>query len=315
MPFGLKTAPWDEKAPDMEDLNKMKKQLDAIMEGSPPHVIALHAHWKALHLPTEFLESNDYKVSPVFWHKTDQNVVGDPTDLTFAVECMLLGIKKSQNKAENRSNMSRNPTERHNVITGPAIHTMRKATDGTVINPHEKPDYVSAWVAERWTVPHDWVIVVGGGAGGDARGFVRKGCNVVILETDPEQCRDLERQFATLWAKDEEARLAKEAESEKPVAVDMPFEEEEEKAAVKQCPTCGSIKADRTVHVCTQCSLPCCSACILDLKTVDAGEDALVDNPEFYMHNRDCWDAYSAAMNETTGAFVVFAPFFFDLLC
>jgi hypothetical protein len=99
----------------------------------------------------------------VFWYKTDQNVVGAPHDLTFAVEVMLLGIKRSREDGENRCKLDNNPTKRHNIIMGPAIHTMRKDTHGTVINAHEKPDYVSGWVAERWLMPFDWVIVIGGG--------------------------------------------------------------------------------------------------------------------------------------------------------
>jgi hypothetical protein len=300
MPFGLKTAHWDEKAPTGEELDTMKKHLDAVMEGNVPHIIVLHAHWKALHVPADFLERHDYKVSPVVWHKTDQNVVGDPTDLTFSWETFVIGIKKSNNKADNRSNLSRNPTQRHNYVEGPVIHTMRKDATGQPINPHEKPDYVSAWVADRWTVPHDWVIVVGGGAGGDARGFVRSGCNVVILENDPIQCRDLEKQFATLWAKDEEDAKAKEAAELKAKEIELPQVEEVEDDVPKgPCTTCGCTSEKRTSMICTNCALACCSMCILDLRTVEDGEDALIDNVDFAMHNRACWDAYCAKMNAT----------------
>ena len=77
------------------------------------------------------------------------------------------------------------------------------------MNTHEGPEYLATWILERNALPRDWVVVVGGGAGGDARGYVKGGCNVAVIEGDSKQFANLCSQFAVMQAshdKDEEKK-------------------------------------------------------------------------------------------------------------
>ena len=33
------------------------------------------------------------------------------------------------------------------------------------MNTHEKPEYLANWILQKYTLPRDWVVVVGGPAG------------------------------------------------------------------------------------------------------------------------------------------------------
>jgi hypothetical protein len=217
----------------------------------------------------------------VTWWKTDQNVRGDKQDLTWATEQGVLGNKKSADASVNRCNMSSNPTERHNVITGPALHKLSKNSEGNVVNQHESPTYVAKWFGDKYTHDGDWVIVCGAGAGGDVRGFLEAGCNVVAIEKDPTQyaflCESLAVYEATLEQEDKkkqdkDGKRGKEGKNEKGDKDDG--DQGESPDLADRCGNCPST-VDQIMLKCTKCQKTICSMCTFDYDDRDptAGVD------------------------------------------
>ena len=70
---------------------------------------------------------------------------------------------------------------------GPPKRVLSKNAQGEDMNMVEKPDYLASnffsWFAKRG----QWLIVAGFGAGGDVRGAVDAGMNVVAFEADTQQ--------------------------------------------------------------------------------------------------------------------------------
>ena len=254
--FGLGTCHWDHNPPSREVLASLLKSFSLINECPEACFAALFVHWRHNTAAVEALEECGYKVNPVFWYKTDQNVVGDKRDLTWAVELCAFGLKRSADLSINRCILSDNPTERHNIIKGPSLHKMGKYLNGGVVNQHESPPYVAGWFAARWTHPGDWVLICGAGAGGDAKGFLDAGCNVVLVEKDAQQfeylCSTMSTYEATIDAREAKAGDANDPDENKVPVGDGPA-----------CPNCPDHKA-QTFSACIQCSSPLCDSCLHD---------------------------------------------------
>jgi hypothetical protein len=266
-PFGLKTAHWDENAPTAVELQTLLKQFDAINTNPANHFVLFNCDWRKTAVPYDVLIENNYKVNPLFWYKTDQNVVGDNKDLTYSVEEMLLGFKRGTG-SDAVALMDPDPRKRHNLIQGPALHTLQRYADGSIVNVHEKPEYVAKWVTERYTVLRDWVIVMGGGAGGDARGYLKNGCNVVVIESDPKQFAHLCAQMATLEANQDilDAKAEKQASEVAPKAAANAAPKEAESLS---CPGCGTKREKPPWVQCINCPTKLCRACMHCAKDAD----------------------------------------------
>ena len=80
--------------------------------------------------------------------------------------------------------MPADPLQRHNIIIGPKMGKRAVDVDEKEINVCEKPAYLSEWILRKLTKPGDTVVVAGFGAGGDLRGALNAGCNVLAIEQD-----------------------------------------------------------------------------------------------------------------------------------
>jgi hypothetical protein len=259
-PFGLATAPWDEAVPSADELAIMFRQFEAINLSSKSHVVVLNTDWRQTAIPNSVLSASGYRVNPVVWYKTDQNVAGDVRDLTFAFELMLLGIKRSPDASENRHMLDKDPTKRHNIIMGQALHKMQRYKDNALVNPHEKPEYIAGWLAKRYTLPRDWVIVIGAGAGGDARGYIKSGCHLVLIEQDANQYAHLCTQMATLEATEDakDVRVNQLEQKTQKLAEEVGVEIVADKTP---CPGCGTTRQNPPWLNCEMCNDACCGAC------------------------------------------------------
>jgi hypothetical protein len=75
---------------------------------------------------------------------------------------------------------------------GPSKRVLSKRIGGAAapINIHEKPDWLAEALLAQYTRPGQWIVIGGFGAGGDVRGALNAGLNVVAIENDQEQFLD-----------------------------------------------------------------------------------------------------------------------------
>jgi hypothetical protein len=131
------------------------------------------------------------------------------------------------------------------------------------VNQHETPSYVAKWFGNAYTHPNDWVIVCGAGAGGDVRGFLQAGCNVVAIEKDPEQYKFLCDSLAIYEATLDRQEAAKAAELEAAVvppilaAADLAIE------GAPACPNCPDHPGQK-ISKCSLCHAVVCENCLLE---------------------------------------------------
>ncbi len=84
------------------------------------------------------LDAQEYvHIQVHFWYKSDQNIVGPVARMTPAVECCVVA------KASEHFSLSKDPTQRHNIIIGPCKRAVSKDANGDPINVYEMP-YLSA---------------------------------------------------------------------------------------------------------------------------------------------------------------------------
>ena len=189
--YGLKVAPWDQAPHSMDELLKILQGFK-FATNSPVHTVILWVEMGQLGPVRALLESQDAgytNVQALFWYKPDMNVVGPVYKRTPAVEVCLIALKGRVGDFGPQFNLSKDPVQRHNHIMGPSkrVLTKRIGGDGEPINIHEKPDWLAEALLSQYTRPGQWIVVGGFGAGGDVRGALNAGLNVVAVENDPDQ--------------------------------------------------------------------------------------------------------------------------------
>ena len=187
--YGIKVAPWDQEAYTMEELRKI---IDGFKYATQAAVntIILWCEIGQLGDIRALLESQDVgyqNVQTFFWYKPDMNVVGPVFKRTPAVEVCLIGHRGPSSGYATQFSLSKNPVERQNMIMGPSKRVLSKNARGKAINIHEKPDWLAESILAQYTKPGQWIVVGGFGAGGEVRGALNAGLNVVAIENDPEQ--------------------------------------------------------------------------------------------------------------------------------
>ena len=187
--YGLKVAPWDQEAYTMEELGKI---IDGFKYATKAAVwtIILWCEIGQVGEIRALLETPDIgyqNVQTFFWYKPDMNVVGPVFKRTPAVEVCLIGHRGPTNGYATQFSLSKNPVERQNIIMGPSKRVLSKNAQGKAINIHEKPDWLAEAILAQYTKPGQWIVVGGFGAGGEVRGALNAGLNVVAIENDPEQ--------------------------------------------------------------------------------------------------------------------------------
>ena len=174
----------------MEELAKLLQGF-RYATTAPVHTIIMWCEIGQLGAIRALLESPEHgyaNVQPFFWYQPDKNVAGPVYRRTPSVEVCLIAHKGSPSGYGAQFNLDKDPVKRHNHITGPSRRVLTKdPSGGHPINIHEKPDWLGEAILGEYTRPGQWIFVGGFGAGGDVRGALGAGLNVVAIENDPKQ--------------------------------------------------------------------------------------------------------------------------------
>ena len=189
MPYDMNMPGGWDMAPTQQMLADISKQYDAVNNSQLSVIILWHAlkhHTMVLAMLKERLYQQEIDCH---WYKTDQTCVGPVSAHTLAVETFTVAFRTDRNNYP--WNLSKNPVERHNLISCPSVVNHALDNGGQEINVTEKPAAVTKQIFATHTNPGTWVVIVGAGAGGDVKGALMAGCNVVAVERDERQYKAL----------------------------------------------------------------------------------------------------------------------------
>lgn len=262
--YGLRFAPWDTEVPTEDELGAMIKAFVVTTSLEEWSVAWYHA-WQHAGTSYNVLKKFGAKdVMPFYWHKTQHTAVGSQDQLVQSVEQMVIGHFRAAGSRSKRLRLPAYPRERHNFIDTPTVSRPQLDGVGGRVNDTEKPTAIMAKLCEWFTFPNDWVMVAGAGAGGDVRGCIAAGRNVIAIERDPRQfnllCGQLRAYNATterakMEADAKAARLAKTAGASQGAAAD------EDPAPQGMCDLCGSKKEGAVFLDCEDCDKVACVEC------------------------------------------------------
>jgi hypothetical protein len=187
LPYGLQIEGWDKRVLDKEELVNLFRQICA-NNTSPFHVVFVWINPIQVADVTEALELTGHdNIQKFYWAKIDNRPPTPAQRMASVVEMALVAYRKTTTNFSQFISLPNRIDDRHNIIFGPGLHRLGRDEHGKVINIHEKPPYVSEYVAEHFSTPGSRVMVLGSGAGGDVWGFVNAGRDVVAIEIDKKQ--------------------------------------------------------------------------------------------------------------------------------
>ena len=244
----------------MDELRIMLKQFEAVNTADAYHV-GFMTDWRSMGEVAEVLTELQYThVCPVVWYKQDQNTVGDPGNLTYALEMVVLG-RKARSNCKAFTNLDTNPARRHNMILGSTQRKYLVRDDGvTKVNPTQKNGEVYEWFLKCFCKPGDTQVIAGTGAGGEVVPGLEFGCSIQGLDIDEVQIDYLAKRLGTLdHERDVEAANEKERQEQREFLA-----EEKKLRKLKRdnppCPVCGcSLATDpkvETDYACVHCQAP-----------------------------------------------------------
>ena len=201
LPYGLQVptfgSGWDDEAPSDEWLDKMFNML-GVYFGRQKHFAAFMVHFTQVAQMVKHMDAHGYKnVETLYVYKPMHNMTGVNTFIN-AVEIIVVGWKPNRNAVGlNWKNHELNPLYRHNVIYSPPV-TARYETSSVppqLVNQTEKHPWIAQRLGEILANPGDTILVAGAGSGSDCLGFIRAGCNIIAVEKDKRQFKELRRRF------------------------------------------------------------------------------------------------------------------------
>ena len=139
----------------------------------------------------QVLKENGFKeLANLYWVKENHST---PTahGYTSVVEQSTVGYHPCRVKCCN--NMDENPRKRMNVMSIPAVTKYHRDEHGEVVNPCQKPAELFKLFCEKHSLPNNWVLVIGPGAGGEVMGAILAGMNVVAVEMNERQFNCLQK--------------------------------------------------------------------------------------------------------------------------
>ena len=166
--------------------------------GRQKHFAAFMVHANQVAQMVKHMDAHAYKnVETLYVYKPMHNMTGVNTFIN-AVEVIVVGWKPNRNTVGLRwTNEEMNPLYRHNIIYSPPV-TARYETSSVppqLVNQTEKHPWIAQRLGEILASPGDTILVAGAGSGSDCLGFIRAGCNVVAVEKDKRQFKELRRRF------------------------------------------------------------------------------------------------------------------------
>ena len=210
MPYGVTSCRWDTIVP--------KKKLETIItqfkasQQRDNWVFFAWCHITQYSVVHDVLHSAGLGgLTPINWYKSQHHTPTPAYTYTRAFEVGILGFYPSPSQC--RIKLPADPRDRHNVYFCKSVTKYIKGSDGLALNPCQKPAELSQWICDNHCMPGETVLVVGVGCGGEAKGALMNGNNVVGVESDKRQWEEL-RPIALQWSADETARLKKASREE-----------------------------------------------------------------------------------------------------
>ena len=248
----------------MEELGKLLEGFK-FATNAPVHTIIMWVEIGQLGAIRALLQSPEQgyvNVQPVCWYQPDKNVAGPVYRRTPAVEVFLVAHKGPHSGFGAQFNLSKDPVKRHNQIIGPSRRVLTKdPATGQPINIHEKPDWLAEAILGDYSRPGQWIFVGGFGAGGDVRGALGAGLNVVAIENDPNQ---FQATVATMRNFSPTSNLGLVCTHDHLVFgyKNFGFHEEEDGSATQlsHCSTCNG-EYTAAAQICTACGSAGCPDC------------------------------------------------------
>lgn len=191
MKFGLEFADWDTNPEDEETLTgflkamatrNLKSYWNIVLIVQPLRCEIVHDALKAVGFRD---------IQQLTWCKGDAQVMqGITSRWVSATETIIVahyGTRVSASDAQLA--FDPNPLKRYNWFIGPTQKTKLKHLEsgGEVVNVYEKPPWLAEFVAGHYVKPGDTCLVFGAGAGGDVKGLLNLGCDVIAFENDKRQ--------------------------------------------------------------------------------------------------------------------------------
>jgi hypothetical protein len=188
-PYGLKVAAWDQASPTEDEIKGLLRGFQFLQGNRELASVVLWSNHFQLGLVQSCLAELNFKhIQVLTWHKNNFNqVTSAPCSMLHTTEVAIVAFHGNPSKAAQYINMPENPLERHDILVGPKLAKKCLDLEEKEINPCEKPAYVAEWILRRLTRPGDNVLVCGFGAGGELKGALNAGCNVLGIELDQRQ--------------------------------------------------------------------------------------------------------------------------------
>ena len=260
----MSLADWDAHTPTEDELVTLLRGFLFLKSGENLVSVVLWVNLVETGLVKKVLTELNFKhIQSLTWYKSGFNTVSGPA-CTFlpATEVAIIAFHGDIKMAVHSINMPSDPLQRHNIIIGPKMGKRAVDVDEKEINVCEKPAYLSEWILRKLTKPGDTVIVAGFGAGGDLRGALNAGCNVLGIEKCIRQFTAVKRMLPLFQPRSDMRMVVK------PSMINFGFE-----WSVRLAPycdnfaegtfTCSACDMDWPGHgfECTSCTGLCCREC------------------------------------------------------
>jgi len=189
MPYGILPLSWDVQMTQNE-VTTMLKQVDAVQRKNNTMVCFMHTT-EAANMVRQALRNRQFQdLQDWFWYKVGHFGTGPVSSYTNSIEMGTMAWSPSSRECHWRMDLdSRN---RHNMFQIPSETLMVRDSEGNIVNPTQKPPLLLETICGHHVPPNGNILIVGAGAGGDVRGAINAGVNVVAVERDHKQFQILQ---------------------------------------------------------------------------------------------------------------------------
>ena len=187
-PFGLGRESWDDEMLDAKDWGLMINKVKGLARLPDCQFILQHRIDGVPAYKKEMSDAGLKNVCTWFWYKPGQNQAN--VQVVQAVETLTIGshVVDAQRFPWEANPDYTNPLNRHNMVEVRSVTKRLRNVQGQVVNQHENPPGLMAAFVDRFGNQGCTILVIGGGAGGDAIGALTQvGATVICLEPDKAQ--------------------------------------------------------------------------------------------------------------------------------
>ena len=184
LPYNMTTEGWDHQITKAQ-LHTILAQAAASNTSDKFTVFFFHKPLDINIVHEVFTERHLACIQNVYWVKPRQYSSLPDYFYTSAVEMATVGCYP--NSKDLSKGLPKDPRERANVYSVPSLTTLYQKSDGTPINPCQKPKELASKIISNHAGPGDWILVIGFGGGAEVEGALDVGCNVVAVDFDEVQ--------------------------------------------------------------------------------------------------------------------------------